>query len=63
MLLKNKIAIISGATRGIGRAIALELAREGANIAFNYLKSKSEALNFSNPMYPKSLFVSLSTAT
>jgi len=43
MLLKNKIAIISGASRGIGRAIALELAREGANIAFNYLKSKSEA--------------------
>jgi len=45
MLLKNKIAIISGAPRGIGRAIALELAREGANIAFNYLKSKSEALD------------------
>lgn len=45
MLLKNKIAIISGATRGIGRAIALELAREGANIAFNYLKSKLKALD------------------
>ncbi|MCX5696999.1 MAG: 3-oxoacyl-[acyl-carrier-protein] reductase [Candidatus Omnitrophica bacterium] len=42
-MLKNKIAIISGASRGIGRAIALELAREGANIAFNYLKSKLEA--------------------
>ena len=43
MLLKNKIAIISGASRGIGRAIALDLAREGAQIAFNYLKSKTEA--------------------
>lgn len=43
MLLKNKVAIISGASRGIGRAIAEELAREGAHIAFNYLKSKSEA--------------------
>ncbi|MFA4889436.1 MAG: 3-oxoacyl-[acyl-carrier-protein] reductase [Candidatus Omnitrophota bacterium] len=43
MLLKNKIAIISGASRGIGRAIAIELAQEGANIAFSYLKSKSEA--------------------
>ena len=43
MLLKNKVGIISGASRGIGRAIALELAREGVNIAFNYLKSKSEA--------------------
>lgn len=41
--LNNKTAIISGATRGIGRAIAIELAREGANISFNYLKSDAEA--------------------
>lgn len=38
MLLKNKVAIITGATRGIGRAIALELAKEGADISFNYLR-------------------------
>jgi 3-oxoacyl-[acyl-carrier protein] reductase len=44
MLIRNKVAIISGATRGIGRAIALELAREGANISFNFLKSAQEAL-------------------
>jgi 3-oxoacyl-[acyl-carrier protein] reductase len=43
--LKNKTAIISGATRGIGRAIALELAREGANISFNFIKSHKEAGN------------------
>ncbi|MDD2657999.1 MAG: SDR family NAD(P)-dependent oxidoreductase, partial [Candidatus Pacebacteria bacterium] len=43
MLLKDKTAIISGASRGIGRAIALELAKEGCNIAFNYLKAKAEA--------------------
>jgi 3-oxoacyl-[acyl-carrier protein] reductase len=43
MLLKNKVAIISGASRGIGRAIALELAGEGTHIAFNYLKSETEA--------------------
>ncbi|MDD2702984.1 MAG: 3-oxoacyl-[acyl-carrier-protein] reductase [Candidatus Omnitrophica bacterium] len=43
MPIKNKTAIISGGSRGIGRAIALELAREGANIAFNYLHSASEA--------------------
>ncbi len=42
-VLQNKTAIISGATRGIGRAIALELAREGANISFNYLKSEEDA--------------------
>lgn len=43
MSLKNKVAIISGASRGIGRAIALELAKEGVNIAFNYLENKSAA--------------------
>lgn len=39
MQLKGKVAIITGATRGIGRAIALEFAKEGANIAFTYVKS------------------------
>ncbi len=42
-LLRDKTVIISGATRGIGRAIALELAGEGADISFNYLRSDSEA--------------------
>lgn len=41
--LKNKSAVISGATRGIGRAIAVELAREGASISFNFLQGKKEA--------------------
>ncbi|MBI5207813.1 MAG: 3-oxoacyl-[acyl-carrier-protein] reductase [Candidatus Firestonebacteria bacterium] len=40
---KDKTAIISGAARGIGRAIALELAGEGANISFNFLKSIEDA--------------------
>lgn len=39
----GKSAIVTGATRGIGRAIALELAKKGANVAFNYSKSADEA--------------------
>ena len=39
----GKSAIITGATRGIGRAIAFELATRGANVAFNYSKSADEA--------------------
>ncbi len=43
MILKDKTAIVTGAARGIGKAIALVLAREGANIVFTYLKSVKEA--------------------
>ncbi len=45
-LLEGKIALITGASRGIGRGIALKFAEQGANIAFTYLSSieKGEAL-------------------
>ncbi|QXP73853.1 3-oxoacyl-[acyl-carrier-protein] reductase [Tenacibaculum sp. AHE15PA] len=43
-LLENKTAIITGATRGIGRGIALEFANKGCNIAFTY-SSSVEAAN------------------
>jgi len=42
-LLKNKIAIITGATRGIGRGIALEYAKQGCSVAFTYSKSVEQA--------------------
>ena len=45
-LLTGKIAIVTGASRGIGRAIATRFAKEGAQVAFTYLSSveKGQAL-------------------
>lgn len=40
---EGRSAIITGGTRGIGKAIVLELARRGASVAFNYSKSVDEA--------------------
>ncbi len=37
--MSNKTAIVTGGTRGIGKAIVLELAKNGCNVAFNYSKS------------------------
>ena len=45
-LLENKTVVITGASRGIGKGIALVLASHGANIAFTY--SKSVDSNFNN---------------
>lgn len=41
--LANKVALVTGSSRGIGRAIALELARHGADIVVHYLRKKSAA--------------------
>lgn len=43
MSLKGKTAIVTGGTRGIGRAIALELAGNGADVAFSYAKNVEKA--------------------
>ena len=45
-LLKGKTALVTGASKGIGRGIAFQLARHGANVAFTYLSSveKGKAL-------------------
>ncbi|WP_138205258.1 3-oxoacyl-[acyl-carrier-protein] reductase [Haloimpatiens lingqiaonensis] len=42
-MLKGKNAIVTGASRGIGRAIALKLAEKGANIVINYRSNKEKA--------------------
>lgn len=43
MLLKDKVAIVTGGTRGIGRAIVFELIQHGAKVVFTYLKSDESA--------------------
>jgi len=43
MLLENKVVLITGASRGIGRATAIEVARQGANVAINTYKDDAVA--------------------
>src|SRR5512139_288534 len=46
MLLDGKNALVTGGSQGIGAAISLELAREGANICLTYRKHEAEARNY-----------------
>jgi len=41
--LKGKAALVTGASRGIGRAIAIACAREGATVGIGFLQSEREA--------------------
>lgn len=43
MEIRGKVALVTGSSRGIGKAIALRLAKEGADIAVNYIKNKDLA--------------------
>ncbi len=50
-LLEGKTALITGASRGIGEAIAIKLAEHGANIAFTYLSSTEKAMALENQLH------------
>jgi len=43
MVLSNKVAVVTGGNGGIGRAIAVELAREGAAVVVNYVHDPAAA--------------------
>lgn len=48
MNLEGKVSLVTGASSGIGRAIALALAREGANVAINYKSNREGARGVEN---------------
>ncbi|WP_259699137.1 SDR family NAD(P)-dependent oxidoreductase, partial [Pseudomonas chlororaphis] len=43
MNLQGKVAIVTGSSKGLGRAIALRLAERGANVVINYSRDKAPA--------------------
>ena len=56
-MLKNKTALITGASRGIGRAIATMYAEHGSNIAFTYINEDDEAHELTKLLQTKGIQV------
>ena len=56
-MLKGKVAVITGASKGIGKAIALKLASLGANIVMNYRSSEEQAIEVEKEILEKGVNV------
>tara|TARA_B100000475_G_scaffold77548_1_gene55936 strand:- start:965 stop:1711 length:747 start_codon:yes stop_codon:yes gene_type:complete len=56
-ILKDKTAIITGATRGIGRGIAETFAKQGANVLFTYTSSSEKAKEIENELSKEGVIV------
>ncbi len=64
MKLKNKVAVITGSSRGIGRATAILFTKEGAKVVVNYVKEKKKAEEVVNTIgKQKTLLVLADVAT
>jgi len=57
MRLKGKVAVVTGSSKGIGRAIALEFAKEGASVVVNFAKSETAAKEFVKELGSKAIAV------
>ena len=57
--MNNKIVLISGASRGIGRQTAIYLAKNGYTVIANYNKSENEALSLQNELKKENIFIDI----
>ncbi len=50
MILKNKVVLVTGASKGIGYGVALEVARQGADVVLNYCTDRDSASRAAVPL-------------
>ena len=62
-LLQDKVVLITGASRGIGKSIAEECVQQGAKVAFTYLSSEEKAKALENELSANGNFFALAILT